>query len=67
LRIFDLIYVLTSGGPGGETASMSLYAYRLFVGGDFGMGSAVSVFLFFAALAISLLLVRIGKFGDEAL
>ncbi len=65
LRIFDLLYVLTSGGPGGETTSLSLYAYRLFVGGDFGMGSAVSVFLFFSALALSVLLVRIGKFGNE--
>lgn len=46
LRIFDLIYVITSGGPGGSTSSLSLYAFKYFVNGDFGYGSVLSVALF---------------------
>lgn len=41
-RILDLIYVLTGGGPGGSTESVSLYAYRvMFSQTRFGYGSAI--------------------------
>ena len=55
LRVFDLIYVLTHGGPGGSTASVSHYAYTHFVSGDFGYGSAISVVLFVTALVFSVI------------
>jgi multiple sugar transport system permease protein len=64
LRIFDIIYVLTGGGPGGATESLSMLAYRHFAAGDFGYGSAASVVLFFIALGISLLYVRAGRFQE---
>ena len=63
LRIFDLVYVLTGGGPGGATTSLSLYSYRYFLAGDFGYGSAASVVLFLVALGLSLLYIRAGRFG----
>ena len=65
LRIFDLVFVLTGGGPGGSTTSLSLYGYNYFLGGDFGFGSAVSVALFLIAFGLSVLYVRVGKFGRE--
>lgn len=41
-RILDLIYVLTGGGPGGSTESISLYAYKVMVSQTrFGYGSAI--------------------------
>jgi multiple sugar transport system permease protein len=41
-RVFDLIYVLTGGGPGGTTESVSIYAYKvMFAQTRFGYGSAV--------------------------
>ncbi len=41
-RILDLIYVLTGGGPGGTTESISLYAYKvMFSQTRFGYGSAI--------------------------
>lgn len=64
LRIFDLIYVLTGGGPGGATTSISLYGYRYFLSGDFGYGSAVSVALFIIALALSVIYVRAARFVE---
>ncbi len=63
LRVFDLIYVLTNGGPGGSTTSISLHGYQYFLLGDFGYGSAVSVVLFLVALCLSLAYIRIGRFG----
>ncbi|MBN1575318.1 MAG: sugar ABC transporter permease [Chitinispirillaceae bacterium] len=65
LRIFDLIYILTSGGPGGATSSLSLLGYTYFVGGDFGYGSAISTLIFLIALLVALLVVRIGRFGSS--
>ncbi len=66
LRIFDLVFVLTGGGPGGSTTSLSLYGFRFFLGGDFGYGSAVSVVLFLIAFSLSVLYVRAGRFGTDA-
>lgn len=63
LRIFDLIYVLTKGGPGGATTSLSIYGYRYFITGDFGYGSCVSVVLFGIAFALSILYVRLGRWN----
>lgn len=64
LRIFDIIFVITGGGPGGSTNSLSLYAYNFYLSGDFGAGSAVSVILFFIALILSVVYVNAGKFSE---
>jgi multiple sugar transport system permease protein len=65
LRVFDLAYVITRGGPGGATTPLSLQAYRLYSASDFGRGSAVSVVLFLIALALSIFLIRRGRFAEE--
>ena len=65
LRIFDLIYILTSGGPGGSTTSLSLLGYEYFIGGDFGYGSTLSVIIFLCAFVLSLLVIRLGRFSRE--
>ena len=64
IRIFDLIYVLTGGGPGGSTSSLSIYAFNYYVSGDFGYGSAVSVIVFLAAAFLSVLYIKFGKFRE---
>jgi ABC-type sugar transport system permease subunit len=44
-RIFDLVFVMTGGGPGNSTETLSVLTYKtLFRSGDFGMGSALAVF-----------------------
>jgi multiple sugar transport system permease protein len=59
---FDLVYVMTGGGPGGATETLSLYAYQSYFRYlDFGYGSAVAVVgVTLAALAsgITMRLVR---------
>jgi ABC-type sugar transport system permease subunit len=54
-RVFDLIYVLTGGGPGTATEPLALYAYdALFANLRFGYGAALSVTIFLVAFAIGL-------------
>jgi len=67
LRVFDLIYVLTGGGPGGSTTSVSHCAYKYFLSGDFGYGSAISVVLFVIAFLLSLIYVKLGQFKTETI
>ncbi|MDD4850512.1 MAG: sugar ABC transporter permease [Gemmiger sp.] len=44
LKIFDIIYALTSGGPNNSTMSISMYAYnQAFVISDMGYAMALSV------------------------
>ena len=47
LSVFDLIFVLTGGGPVYQTETLALMMYRLtFKRGDVGEGAAVTVILF---------------------
>ena len=62
IRILDLIYVLTGGGPGGSTTSLSLYGYKYFNEGDFGYGSTIAVVVFVIAFALSIIYLRAGGF-----
>jgi trehalose/maltose transport system permease protein len=64
IRIFDLIYILTGGGPGGSSTSLSLYAYNYLVSGDYGYGSAVSVIVFILAAMLALLYIKLGQFKE---
>ncbi|WEG13048.1 ABC transporter permease subunit [Pullulanibacillus sp. KACC 23026] len=65
-RVFDLIYVLTGGGPANSTETISIYAYKvMFSQTDFGGGSALSVIVFFCVAIISIIFVKL--LGSELL
>lgn len=52
-RVFDHIFVLTGGGPGNRTTSISIYIYKLFFAQSrLGEAIAVSVVLLMASLAL---------------
>ena len=65
LRMFDLVYVLTGGGPGGSTQTLSFLGYRYFVNDRFGLGSTVSVITFGISFAVTLLYLKFGKFRER--
>ena len=59
-RVFDLVYVLTGGGPGTATEPISLYAFSsLLQNLRFGYGSALSVIIFAITFALALLYIRL--------
>ena len=64
LRVFDVIYIITGGGPAGSTDSISLYSYKYFALSDFGYGSAISVSLFIIAFASALIFMRMSRFKE---
>ncbi|MGH7792925.1 MAG: carbohydrate ABC transporter permease, partial [Thermodesulfobacteriota bacterium] len=59
-RVFDVIYVLTGGGPGNSTETLSIYAYKtLFQTLQFGYGSTLSVMVFLSVAVITLFYVKL--------
>jgi ABC-type sugar transport system permease subunit len=59
LRVFDLPYVMTGGGPGTATEPLSLYAFiALMQRLRFGYGSALSMTVFLITFAFALIWVR---------
>jgi multiple sugar transport system permease protein len=60
LRVFDQIFILTEGGPGFATETVSLYIYRAgFRFGNFGYAAAMSFVLLMVTNAISLVYIRL--------
>lgn len=54
LRAFDLMFVLTGGGPAGSTETLTVYAYRsLFQTLQLGFGSAISVVVFALVMLVA--------------
>ena len=59
LRAFDLMFVLTGGGPAGTTETLTVYAYRaLFQTLQVGFGSAIGVVVFALVMVVALAYLR---------
>ncbi|MDO4470330.1 MAG: sugar ABC transporter permease [Bacillota bacterium] len=52
LRVFDMIYSLTNGGPGNATGVINTAVYKEFSKGNLAMGTTLSSVLFFVMLAL---------------
>jgi raffinose/stachyose/melibiose transport system permease protein len=68
LTFFDLIFVLTAGGPGDATRVLALDMYKEgFQASLMGPASGIAVILVLVGLALALILRRIGGGGDSQL
>ena len=61
LRVFDMIYALTNGGPGNATDVINTAVYKSFSTGDYAMGTTMSSVLFFVMLALLFLIIQSTK------
>jgi len=65
-RVFDVVYVLTDGGPANTTETLSVYAYKTMMrAGDFGYGSTLATATFLCVLALGALYFVLMR-SDEA-
>jgi trehalose/maltose transport system permease protein len=59
LRVFDLVFVMTQGGPADATNVLQFYGYKkTFPEGMVGYGSAIAVMVFLMSLVLSLAYLR---------
>jgi ABC-type sugar transport system permease subunit len=64
-RVFDVVYVMTGGGPGTATEPIALYTFSTILQHlRFGFGSALSVIIFVVAFIFALASLRV--FGGDA-
>ena len=67
LRAFDLMFVLTGGGPAGMTETLTVYAYRsLFQTLRLGFGSAIGVVVFALVMAVAAAYVAVLRRQEAA-
>jgi trehalose/maltose transport system permease protein len=60
LRAFDIMFVLTGGGPAGLTETLTVYAYRsLFQTLRLGFGSAIGVVVFLVVMVVATIYLRV--------
>jgi ABC-type sugar transport system permease subunit len=69
-RVFDVVYVMTGGGPGTATEPIAVYAFNATLQNlRFGFGSALSVIIFVVAFCGALAAIRLfgsDTFGERA-
>lgn len=59
LRVFDVIWIMTKGGPGSATEVLPTFAYRLsFINFNFGQSAAVSVIILMILLVAAVFYLR---------
>jgi multiple sugar transport system permease protein len=67
LRSFDLIYVMTKGGPGIATETLDMYAYSQGIGlsGDISYASAMAVLMMVLTTALFTIIWKRAKKWQE--
>ena len=58
LRVFDMIYSLTNGGPGNATGVINTAVYIEFSKGNYAMGTTLSSILFFILLLLLYFIIK---------
>lgn len=67
MKTYDLIYILTSGGPGSSTETISFRIWKMgFTALDMGKAGAASILLLLVILALTIVLTRVMRIDFEA-
>lgn len=65
LRLFDLVFILTVGGPAGATETLSLYVFKVaFTFVDIGYAAAISFFILVVTVAFSTWFIKRMRLAD---
>jgi raffinose/stachyose/melibiose transport system permease protein len=59
LKVFDIVYILTNGGPGHATEVITTYAYSLYANGRYGMSTALNTILFLITMVAGIAIVKV--------
>jgi raffinose/stachyose/melibiose transport system permease protein len=65
LRAFDLVWVITQGGPGTSTTTPALLLYRYaFLNPNVGMAAAIAIVMAVVCLLVALIIIRLSQEKD---
>lgn len=66
LKVFDVIFALTNGGPGRFSEVVNITIFNQFSLGDYGYGTALNTILFLVLAVISVFVIRFYSKEEEA-
>lgn len=64
LRVFDIVYAMTNGGPGYATEVLATSIFKAFSQGQYGLGTAVSTIMFILLLGAGYFVIRLLERGQ---
>ncbi len=67
LAFFDVVYILTAGGPNDATITLTLYAYRAYANGAWGFANAVGLMIVVIGLIAIVGVRRVFRIGERTL
>ena len=67
LALFDVVFILTKGGPNDATLTLVLYAYRAYVNSAWGYASAVGIVIVVVGLVLIIAIRRLFRIGERTL
>jgi raffinose/stachyose/melibiose transport system permease protein len=67
LALFDVVFILTKGGPNDSTLTLALYAYRAYVNNAWGYASAVGIVIVVLGLVLIVAVRRLFRLGERTL
>ncbi|MFD0715917.1 carbohydrate ABC transporter permease [Paenibacillus sp. GCM10027626] len=66
LKMFEVIYLTTNGGPGNQTMNLSLLLYKTAMSdNDFGYANAVGTVIFAIGIVVILIITKLSKLGQS--
>lgn len=66
-KVFDIVWVMTAGGPNNASNTLGGYLYRVgFRNDEMGYASALATLLFVITFALTFIQLRIGRTGKES-
>lgn len=67
IGMFDLVFILTSGGPNDATATLALYAYRAYVSGEWGYANSIGSIILLIGAVLIVTVRRAFRIGERSL
>lgn len=65
IGMFDLVYILTSGGPDDATTTLGLYAYRAYLHGQWGYANAAGSVILVLGATLIVTVRRVFRIGER--
>jgi raffinose/stachyose/melibiose transport system permease protein len=67
LGFFDLVYILTNGGPADRTVTVTVYAYRQYASDQWGYANAIGIFIVATGFLLIVGIRRLFRLGERDL
>lgn len=65
LAFFDVVYILTSGGPNDATLTLTVYAFREYTSDQWGYANTIGIFIIVSGFLVIVTIRRLFRIGER--